>query len=73
MSRLFKNTGVELGLLTNNDMLMIIEKGTRGGICHAIYIYIYRYAKANNKYMKNYNKNIELSYLMYLDANNLYG
>ena len=41
-------------------------KGIRGGICHTIY----RYAKANNKYMKNYNKNIELSYLVYLDANN---
>ena len=50
-------------------MLMMIEKGITGGIFHAIY----RYAKANNKYMKNYNKNIELSYLMYLDANSLYG
>ena len=48
---------------------MMVEKGIRGGICHAIY----RYAKANNKYMKNYNKNIELVYLMYLHANNLYG
>ena len=48
---------------------MIVEKRIRGGICPAIY----RYAKANNKYMKNYDKNIELSYLMYLDANNLHG
>ena len=50
-------------------MLLMVEKGTRGGICQAIH----RHAKANNKYMKNYNKNIESSYLMYLDANNLYG
>ena len=50
-------------------MLVVVEKGIRGGTCHAIH----RYAKANNKYMKNYDKNIELSYVMYLDANNLYG
>ena len=50
-------------------MLLMVEKGIRGGICHAIY----RYVKGNNKYMKNYDKNIESSYLMYLDANNLYG
>ena len=47
----------------------MIEKGIRGGICHAIH----RYARANDKYMKSYNKNIESSYLEYLDANNLYG
>ena len=46
----------------------MVEKGFRGGICHAIH----RYEKANNKYMKNYDKNIELSYLISLDANNLY-
>ena len=50
-------------------MLLIVEKGVRVGICHAIH----RYAKANNKYRKNYNKNKESSYIQYLDANNLYG
>ena len=50
-------------------MLLIVEKGVRVGICHAIH----RYAKANNKYRKNYSKNKESSYIQYLDANNLYG
>ena len=59
---------VKLELLTNFDMLLMVEKGSRGGICHAIY----RYAKANNKYMKDYQKNKESSYIQYLDANNLY-
>ena len=49
-------------------MLLMVEKEIRGGICHAIH----RYAKANNKYMKNYDKNKELSCVQYLDANNLY-
>ena len=47
----------------------MVEKRIRGGICHSIQ----RYAKANNKYMKNYNNNEESSYIQYLDANNLYG
>ena len=63
-----KETGVKLKLLTDVDMLLMVEKGTRGGICQAIH----RYAKANNRYMKNYDKNIISLYLTYLDANNLY-
>ena len=47
-------------------MLLMAEKGIRGGICRAIHIY----AKSNNKYLTNY---IISSYLMHFDANNLYG
>ena len=49
-------------------MLLMLEEGIRGGICHSIR----RYAKGNNKYMKDYNKNIESPYIQYLNANNLY-
>ena len=64
-----KKTNVKLELLTDYDMLLMVEEGIRGGICHSIH----RHAKANNKYMKNYDKNKESSYIQYLDANNLYG
>ena len=50
-------------------MLLMVEKGIPGGICQAKH----RYGKANNIYMKNYDKSIKSSYLMYLDASNWYG
>ena len=50
-------------------MLLMVEKGTRGGICQAIH----RYAKAKNKYMENYDKDIISSYITYLDGNILRG
>ena len=65
MASMFKK---DKRIITNTDMLLMIEKGIGGRICQAIY----RHAKANNKYMKNYDKDIS-SYLTYLDANNLYG
>ena len=64
-----KKTNIELELLIDYDMLLMVEEGIRGGICHSIQ----QYAKANNKYMKSYNNNEESSYIQYLDANNLYG
>ena len=64
-----KKTNVELELLTDYHMLLMVEEGISGRICHSIH----RHAKANNKYMKNYNNNEESSYIQYLDANNLYG
>ena len=63
-----KKTEVKLKLLRNYDMILMIEKEIRGGIFQATH----SYAKANNKYMKNYDKSIESSYIEYLDANNLY-
>ena len=52
-----KMTKVKLDLLTDIDMLLLVEKEIRGGICHSIY----QYGKANKKYMKDYDKNKESS------------
>ena len=60
---------MKLELLTDNDMLIMEEKGIRGGVCNATL----KYAKANNRYMKDYDENIASSFLEYLDANNLCG
>ena len=64
-----KKTEVKLELLTDIDMLLMIEKEIRGEICHAIH----QYAKANNTYMKEYDKNKESSYFKYWNVNNIYG
>ena len=64
-----KKTEVKLELLTDVDMLLMVEKGIRDEICHAIH----RYAKASNKYMKGYHKNKDSSYPNYWDVNNLHG
>ena len=62
-----KEAKVKLDLSTAIGILLMVEKGIRGG--H----FIYRYTKANNKYMKDYDKNKESSYIQYWDVNNLYG
>ena len=60
---------VKLELLPDFDMLLMVEKGIRSGICHSIN----RYPKANNKYINDYDKNKDFSYLKYWDVNNLCG
>ena len=64
-----KKTGIRLELLQDIDMLLMFERGIRGGITQSVH----RYASANNPYMEEYDKDKETNYLQYLDANNLYG
>ena len=61
-----KKAEVKLELLTDFHILLMVEEGIRGEICQSTN----RYTKANNNYMKNYDKNVESSYLTYLDAKN---
>ena len=61
-----KKTNIKLDLFTDIEMLLMVEGNIRGGICQSIY----RYAKANNKYMNDYNKNKDSAYLQYWHVNN---
>ena len=62
-------TKVKLDVISDYDMYLMIESGIRGGMS----MISHRHSKANNKYMKNYDPKEESKYIMYLDANNLYG
>ena len=66
---LLKHTSMKLELLTDYNMYLFIEKGIRGGISTEMR----RYSKANNSYLNDFNPEQEISYIPYLDANNLYG
>ena len=66
---MLKMTNIKLELMNDIDMFQFIEKGMRGGTSYIAN----RFGEANNKYMKTYNENSPSKYIMYLDANNLYG
>ena len=69
MVSMFKKDRSKIRIIKDIHMLLMTEEEIRREMCQSTH----RYAKANNKYMKNYDKSIESSYLMYLDANNFYG
>ena len=66
---MLKMTNIKLELMSDVDMFLFIEKGMHGGVSYIAN----RYGNANNKYMKEYNEKVPSKYIMYLDANNLYG
>ena len=66
---MLKMTGVKLEKISDIDKYLFIEKGTRGGISYIAK----RYAKANNKYINDYDPKKQLTFISYLDMNNLYG
>lgn len=66
---MLRMTKINLELLSDPDMILMIEQGIRGGIS----MISKRYAKANNKYMKKHDKSEKATFIKYLDANNLYG
>ena len=66
---MLKKINITLDLVHDQDMYEMIEKGKRGGVCQVSS----KYAKANDKYMKDYDNNTISNYLTYLDANIFYG
>ena len=66
---MLKMTGVKLEKISDIDMYLFIEKGTRGGVSYITKIY----TKANNKYMSDCGSNKQSTFITYLDKNNLYG
>jgi len=66
---MLKTTNIQLELLTDIDMYRFVQSSIRGGLVQ----YCHRYTKANNKYLSDYDSSKESSFLMYVNANSLYG